>query len=120
MNVYFLALALLQLIPTLTPVSPLTSWVPLIVILSVSAIKEAYDDWGRYQRDKATNEKLYWVVRQGEKFRVSRACAADGCAIRLPPQWPCREGDVRQNCIRVAEFWRCRNERLVACMRSLR
>lgn len=41
MNAYFLLIACLQLFPSLTPVSPVTTWVPLAVIFSISAIKEA-------------------------------------------------------------------------------
>jgi hypothetical protein len=44
LNVYFLMLAVVQLVPSITPVSPLTTWVPLFCIIVISAIKEASDD----------------------------------------------------------------------------
>ena len=32
---------------------------PLIFVLSITALREAYEDWKRGQRDKLLNEKLY-------------------------------------------------------------
>eukprot|EP01126_Amoeba_proteus_P012467 TRINITY_DN15134_c0_g1_i2.p1 TRINITY_DN15134_c0_g1~~TRINITY_DN15134_c0_g1_i2.p1 ORF type:complete len:104 (-),score=17.86 TRINITY_DN15134_c0_g1_i2:139-414(-) len=39
MNVYFIVIASLQLIPTLAPVSPITIWAPLCLIFSISATR---------------------------------------------------------------------------------
>jgi phospholipid-translocating ATPase len=76
MNKYFLLIAVLQLWPLITPVSPVSTWGPLIVIFSVSATKEAWDDYGRYCSDKEFNDKIVWVVKNGVKTQVCR---------RLPP-----------------------------------
>lgn len=67
MNQYFLLIACLQLWPLITPVNPASTWGPLIFIFAVSATKEAWDDYNRYQSDKKANEKQVWVVRQGSK-----------------------------------------------------
>lgn len=55
MNQYFLAIACLQLIPQITPVNALTTWVPLAVIFAVTAIKEGFDDLGRWRADNEAN-----------------------------------------------------------------
>ena len=72
MNKYFLLIAILQLWPLITPVSPVSTWGPLIVIFAVSATKEAWDDYGRYCSDKEFNEKIVWVVKKGVKTQVCR------------------------------------------------
>lgn len=63
MNRYFLIIALLQLVKTITPVNPLTTWLPLAVIFGVTAVKEAIDDIGRARADAAANNRKYTVVR---------------------------------------------------------
>ncbi|XP_021894272.1 phospholipid-transporting ATPase 2 [Carica papaya] len=70
MNQYFLLIACLQLWSLITPVNPASTWGPLIFIFSVSASKEAWDDYNRYISDKKANEKEVWVVRQGIKKHI--------------------------------------------------
>lgn len=67
MNQYFLFIALLQLWPAIVVVHPALSLVPLMFILTLSAVKEAIDDYYRFQSDKQANERQYYAVRQGEK-----------------------------------------------------
>jgi phospholipid-translocating ATPase len=77
MNLYFLMIACLQLWSYITPVDPASTWVPLLVIFSISAIKEAVDDYRRYLSDKKANERLYWVVRPGGRVKVLRVRMKD-------------------------------------------
>jgi len=70
MNVYFLLIACLQLDRLLTPVDPVTTWVPLALIFGLSAAKEAIDDYWRYKADKQANERLYWVLRDQTRHRL--------------------------------------------------
>jgi phospholipid-translocating ATPase len=58
-----LLIGLLQLIPQATPVDPITTLGPLVFIFTVSAIKEAVDDYGRWKADKVANERLFTVLR---------------------------------------------------------
>jgi phospholipid-translocating ATPase len=67
MNQYFLLIGLLQLIPSATPVDPITTLGPLLFIFTVSALKEAVDDLGRWKADKLSNERLVTVLRAGGK-----------------------------------------------------
>ncbi|KAI3640282.1 hypothetical protein MIR68_001160 [Amoeboaphelidium protococcarum] len=66
MNCYFLLIASLQLFPAITPVSPVTTWAPLIVIFTISAIKEALDDVARYRMDLENNSRQFSVIRDGQ------------------------------------------------------
>lgn len=43
-NFYFLILLLLQLIPAISSLTPVTTAIPLIGVLALTAIKDAYDD----------------------------------------------------------------------------
>ncbi|VAH47070.1 unnamed protein product [Triticum turgidum subsp. durum] len=70
MNQYFLLIACLQLWPTITPVSPATTWGPLAIIFIVSASKEAWDDYNRYLSDKKVNERRIWVVKDGIRRQI--------------------------------------------------
>lgn len=57
MNRYFLFIACLQLFSTITPVSPLSTWLPLLFVLAVSAVKELVDDLRRAKLDKEVRKK---------------------------------------------------------------
>ncbi|KAJ3675744.1 hypothetical protein LUZ60_004786 [Juncus effusus] len=70
MNQYFLLIAVLQLWPQITPVNPATTWGPLFVIFTISASKEAWDDYNRYRSDKRANGRKVWVVRNGIKRQI--------------------------------------------------
>jgi hypothetical protein len=48
-NLYFLLMAILQLIPGLSPTSWFTTVAPLVFVLAVNAIKEGYDDVHRHR-----------------------------------------------------------------------
>ncbi|KAJ4756002.1 Phospholipid-transporting ATPase [Rhynchospora pubera] len=65
LNQYFLLIACLQLWAEIAPVSPATVWAPLIIIFSISAMKEAWDDYYRYLADKKANERKVQVVKDG-------------------------------------------------------
>ena len=69
-NRYYLLIACLQLISILTPVSPVSTWAPLIVVFAIAAAKEAVDDRGRAQQDRQANERLFNVSRNGKMKKV--------------------------------------------------
>lgn len=50
------------------PDSPVSSWAtlgPLIIVVSVSAMKQGYEDYLRHQADNKINNSLVTVVRSG-------------------------------------------------------
>lgn len=64
---FFLLLCLSQFIP-LFKVGLLFSYIaPLVFVLVMTMVKEAYDDLKKYLRDKETNEQTYRVLR-GSSF----------------------------------------------------
>ena len=54
-NIYFLAIAVLQSIPTISPLTPITAVLPLIFVLAVSITREGIENLMRYRSDLETN-----------------------------------------------------------------
>ncbi|XP_051913540.1 phospholipid-transporting ATPase IH isoform X3 [Hippocampus zosterae] len=64
-NFYFLIIFLVQLIID-TPTSPVTSGLPLFFVITVTAIKQGYEDWLRHKADKAVNQCPVHVLQHGK------------------------------------------------------
>ena len=62
-NIYFLISAILNCIPQISPLSPLTAILPLIFVLAVSLIREAVEDCKRASLDRAQNNEPTFVYR---------------------------------------------------------
>lgn len=62
-NIFFLGIAIITFIPTISPVQPYTSIVPLAFILVVTAIREGYEDFNRLRADHKANNKKYMVLQ---------------------------------------------------------
>ena len=65
-NIYFLICAILQCIPIISPLSPATAVVPLVIVLSVSIIREGIEDYSRAKLDKQQNNEETVVYRNGQ------------------------------------------------------
>ncbi|XP_019431016.1 PREDICTED: phospholipid-transporting ATPase 3-like isoform X2 [Lupinus angustifolius] len=61
-NLYFLSISILSTTP-ISPVSPITNVLPLSLVLLVSLIKEAFEDWKRFQNDMAINNNTIDVLQ---------------------------------------------------------
>ncbi|XP_015253108.1 PREDICTED: phospholipid-transporting ATPase ID-like [Cyprinodon variegatus] len=61
-NAYFLVLLVLQLIPQISSLSWFTTVVPLVLVLSVTAAKDATDDINRHRSDKRVNNRKVQVL----------------------------------------------------------
>ncbi|PRP74084.1 phospholipid-transporting ATPase 2-like isoform 1 [Planoprotostelium fungivorum] len=84
MNMYFLLIALLQLKGDITPVNPAATWIPLLVIFSITALKEAVDDYKRYTRDKSVNRRIIQVLRNGQFVPVRVYGRTEKCDQEIP------------------------------------
>ncbi|XP_037655819.1 phospholipid-transporting ATPase IB-like [Choloepus didactylus] len=62
-NAFFLFIAILQQIPDVSPTGKYTTLLPLMIILSISGIKEIVEDYKRYLADKLVNSKNAAVLR---------------------------------------------------------
>lgn len=54
-NIYFLVIVILNLIPEINAFGKYIAMAPLIFVLSVTAIKDLFEDRRRYRSDKAVN-----------------------------------------------------------------
>ena len=64
-NIYFLISAILQCIPQISLLSPLTALIPIIFVLSVSLIREAIEDCNRAKLD---NQQKPTMVFHNKKW----------------------------------------------------
>lgn len=62
-NVFFLFIALLQQIDDVSPTGRYTTAVPLLFVLSCSAVKEIIEDYKRHQADDQVNNRKVKVLR---------------------------------------------------------
>ncbi|CAN6283189.1 unnamed protein product [Urochloa humidicola] len=65
-NLYFLMISILSTTP-ISPVHPVTNVVPLSLVLLVSLIKEAFEDWKRFQNDMSINN-AHVDILQGQHW----------------------------------------------------
>lgn len=65
-NAYFLFLMILQLIPEVSSLSWYTTAVPLVLVLAITAVKDASDDINRHKSDKQVNNRIVDVLIDGE------------------------------------------------------
>eukprot|EP00252_Welwitschia_mirabilis_P016484 TRINITY_DN3634_c0_g1_i2.p1 TRINITY_DN3634_c0_g1~~TRINITY_DN3634_c0_g1_i2.p1 ORF type:complete len:369 (+),score=47.07 TRINITY_DN3634_c0_g1_i2:263-1369(+) len=68
-NLYFLSISVLSTTP-ISPVSPITNVLPLSLVLCVSLIKEAFEDWKRFLNDKVVNSTAAEVLQDGQWIEV--------------------------------------------------
>ncbi|XP_063793479.1 phospholipid-transporting ATPase IG isoform X2 [Pseudophryne corroboree] len=89
-NFYFLIIFLVQAIVD-TPTSPVTSGLPLFFVITVTAIKQGYEDWLRHRADHEVNKSTVYVIenskcvkKESEKIKVG-----DIVEVRDNETFPC-------------------------------
>uniref|UniRef100_A0A8C7M001 Phospholipid-transporting ATPase n=1 Tax=Oncorhynchus mykiss TaxID=8022 RepID=A0A8C7M001_ONCMY len=89
-NFYFLLIFLVQLIID-TPTSPVTSGLPLFFVITVTAIKQGYEDWLRHKADCSINECPVDVVKEGTVVRTQshKLRVGDVVMAREDETFPC-------------------------------
>ena len=65
-NIYFLVSAVIQCIPQVSPLSPVTAILPIVFVLSVSLIREAIEDYQRGKYDRRQNNENTMVYRDNK------------------------------------------------------
>ncbi|XP_055314089.1 probable phospholipid-transporting ATPase IA isoform X6 [Sitodiplosis mosellana] len=82
-NCFFLFIALLQQIPDVSPTGRYTTLVPLIFILTVSAIKEIVEDFKRHRADDDINHRDVETVRNGQWVAIKWQNLVVGDIVRI-------------------------------------
>ncbi|XP_055682431.1 phospholipid-transporting ATPase IF isoform X2 [Lutzomyia longipalpis] len=68
-NFYFLVMTTIAVIID-SPVTPLTSLLPLVFVISVTAMKQGYEDYLRHRADNMVNYSLVTVIRNGVEMDI--------------------------------------------------
>ncbi|KPP76793.1 putative phospholipid-transporting ATPase VB, partial [Scleropages formosus] len=71
-NVYFVVIAMLNFVPIVNAFEPGVALIPICVILILTAIKDAWEDFRRYQADKQLNNMPCSIYSRKEKDFVSK------------------------------------------------
>ncbi|XP_076276279.1 ATPase phospholipid transporting 8A1 isoform X1 [Lasioglossum baleicum] len=82
-NCFFLFIALMQQIPDVSPTGRYTTLVPLIFILSVSALKEIVEDIKRHRADDEINMREVEVLREGHWQWIQWRCISVGDVVKV-------------------------------------
>ncbi|XP_012160647.1 phospholipid-transporting ATPase ID isoform X2 [Ceratitis capitata] len=82
-NFYFLCLLVLQLIPAISSLTPVTTAIPLIGVLTLTAVKDAYDDIQRHLSDSQVNNRRSKTLRNGQLVDAKWSGVQVGDVIRL-------------------------------------
>uniref|UniRef100_A0AAY4CUK8 Phospholipid-transporting ATPase n=1 Tax=Denticeps clupeoides TaxID=299321 RepID=A0AAY4CUK8_9TELE len=89
-NFYFLIIFLVQLIID-TPTSPITSGLPLFFVITVTAIKQGYEDWLRHKADNSINQCPVHIIQHGKVVRKQSRKLRVGDVVRVKEDetFPC-------------------------------
>eukprot|EP01114_Cavostelium_apophysatum_P020378 TRINITY_DN6809_c0_g1_i1.p1 TRINITY_DN6809_c0_g1~~TRINITY_DN6809_c0_g1_i1.p1 ORF type:complete len:1222 (-),score=388.18 TRINITY_DN6809_c0_g1_i1:37-3702(-) len=82
-NIYFLVIMVLSSFP-FSPVSPVTTAVPLFLVLAVTAVKDGIEDIKRHKADREINTKSKTRILKGDKFeKIPWEDVRDGDIIKV-------------------------------------
>nr|CAB3224702.1 phospholipid-transporting ATPase ID [Phallusia mammillata] len=65
-NVYFIVLLILQYIPQISSLNPTTTLIPIVLVLAITAVKDAVDDINRHKSDHSVNTRKSRMLKNGE------------------------------------------------------
>uniref|UniRef100_A0A8C4EZL3 Phospholipid-transporting ATPase n=1 Tax=Dicentrarchus labrax TaxID=13489 RepID=A0A8C4EZL3_DICLA len=82
-NAYFLVLLILQVIPEISSLSWFTTIVPLVLVLVITAVKDATDDYFRHKSDQQVNNRQSQVLIRGSLQNEKWMNVRVGDIIRL-------------------------------------
>ncbi|XP_017464783.1 PREDICTED: probable phospholipid-transporting ATPase IF [Rhagoletis zephyria] len=89
-NFYFLIMTVISLVID-SPVSPMTSLLPLAFVIAVTAAKQGYEDFLRYRTDNVVNRSPVTVIRNGvaTDIQSQHVCPGDLVVVERDCDVPC-------------------------------
>ncbi|KAG8553472.1 hypothetical protein GDO81_003425 [Engystomops pustulosus] len=89
-NFYFLIIFLVQAIVD-TPTSPVTSGLPLFFVITVTAIKQGYEDWLRHRADNEVNKSTVYIIENSKRVKKEseKIKVGDIVEVRDDETFPC-------------------------------
>jgi phospholipid-transporting ATPase len=89
-NIYFLAVAILQSIPMISPLQPFSAVAPFVLVIAVSMIREAIEDYRRYKSDRETNSMPCFKYLKGfESVPSYQIEVGDVVMVKKDQPFPC-------------------------------
>jgi phospholipid-translocating ATPase len=70
-NCFFLAIAILQFFPKFSTISPGLVILPLLVVIAITAAKDAYEDVKRHQADHRVNNSIVHTLGGGDYKNIN-------------------------------------------------
>ncbi|GAB0196073.1 phospholipid-transporting ATPase VB [Grus japonensis] len=71
-NIYFVLIALLNFVPVVNAFQPEVSVIPICVIMAITSIKDAWEDFRRYKLDKEINHMGCYIYSREERAYVEK------------------------------------------------
>nr|XP_009683885.1 PREDICTED: probable phospholipid-transporting ATPase VB isoform X1 [Struthio camelus australis] len=71
-NIYFVAIALLNFVPVVNAFQPEVSVIPICVIMAITAIKDAWEDFRRYKLDKEINNMGCYIYSREDHAYIEK------------------------------------------------
>uniref|UniRef100_A0A8B9TJX5 Phospholipid-transporting ATPase n=1 Tax=Anas platyrhynchos TaxID=8839 RepID=A0A8B9TJX5_ANAPL len=71
-NIYFVVIALLNFVPVVNAFQPEVSVIPICVIMAITAIKDAWEDFRRYKLDKEINHMGCYIYSRKDRAYVEK------------------------------------------------
>jgi hypothetical protein len=66
-NIYFLVTAILQFIPAITSLSPVSTVLPLVFVITISLLRMAVEEIGKFKFDREANSHPSLVYCEEEE-----------------------------------------------------
>jgi magnesium-transporting ATPase (P-type) len=82
-NWFFLVQAIIDFIPAISSVNPATSIMPVIIVLIISLIREAVEDYRKYSNDKLANETIVQVYKMPKFLKQQCSLIKIGNIIKV-------------------------------------
>ena len=82
-NMYFLVIAILQMIPGISPTGQYTQMATLSFVISVSAVKAAFEDYKRHKSDVHVNNRSAFRLANGKWEEIKWCDVAVGHILRV-------------------------------------
>ncbi|OHT06516.1 Phospholipid-transporting ATPase 2 [Tritrichomonas foetus] len=70
MNFYFILIGCFQLWKEVSPVNPLSTWAPIVIIFAIAFIREGIDDISQHRQDHVFNSRKFNVIRDHKTIEV--------------------------------------------------
>ncbi|KAI4899202.1 hypothetical protein NFI96_023595 [Prochilodus magdalenae] len=71
-NMYFVGIAALNFVPAVNAFQPQVALIPICIILSLTAVKDAWEDFRRYQSDRQLNNRPCLIYSRSQQSFVER------------------------------------------------